>query len=80
MGFWAKTNFTSKELIFLAKVTWKNVFDEFKQRHPNLAKMVVEYRPHSYGMIVILFEDGKSMVYDYDAKCGRWIDNWKPPN
>ena len=77
MGFWARAIFKQKGVGILGKVTWRDVLDDFKKRHPTLAKLVTDYRPHSYGTIIILFTDGKTMTYDYDAKKGTWIEDWK---
>ena len=59
------------------KVTWKDILADFKQRHPTLGKNVVDFRPHSYGTIMLWFSDGKTMTYNYDTKKGLWADNWK---
>lgn len=59
------------------KVTWKDVLDDFKKRHPTLAKMVADYRPHAYGTIMIWFKDGTTMTYDHTTKKGLWGKNWK---
>ena len=61
----------------MGKVTWKDVLDDFKKRHPTLAKMITDYRPYEYATIIIWFSDGKTMTYNYDTKQGRWVDNRK---
>ena len=50
------------------KVTWKKIYEDFKVRHPRLHKSVGHWRPHSYAKILLLFEDGKQGLYDYDTK------------
>ena len=77
MGFRARRIFPHKGVDILSKVTWRDVLEDFKKRHPNLAKTVSDYRPYSYGTIIIWFTDGKTMTYDYDAKKGTWIEDWK---
>ena len=61
----------------MSKVTWRDVLMDFKQRHPNLAKMVVDYRPYDYGTIIVYLNDGQTMLYDYTTKRGRFHDKWK---
>ena len=77
MGFWARAKFAKKGADILGKVTWKDVLEDFKRRHPNLAKLVTDYRPYSFATIIIWFSDGKTMTYNYDTKKGQWTDDWK---
>lgn len=49
------------------EVTWKDVFNHFKERYPNLSKGVVDYRPYDYMTIVVYFADGSMMTYN-DSK------------
>ena len=50
------------------KVTWKDVYDEFKQKYPNLAKLVMHYEPYKFATIKLFLPEGVTMVYDYDEK------------
>lgn len=56
------------------------MLDDFKQRHPNLAKQVCYWRPHSYATIQINLKDGMMLLYNYDDKradilCTRWDEH-----
>lgn len=46
------------------KTTWKNVFEDFKNRHPNLSKYVVRWCPYDYGTIKLHLSDGEEAVYN----------------
>lgn len=50
------------------KITWKNIYDDFKNRFPNLSQNVVGFMPHSYATIKLVCEGGKHMTYNYDTK------------
>lgn len=47
------------------KITWLDIYNDFKARLPNLAKGAVRYQPNGYLSILIFFADGSRMVYDY---------------
>ena len=47
------------------KVTFTDVYRDFKARLPNLSKGVAYWRPNGYLSIQIVFKDGSQMVYDY---------------
>ena len=55
------------------KVTWKDVFDDFKQRHPRLSKTVLRWFPSDVGEITVILMGGDQIVYDYDSHMGRRI-------
>lgn len=55
------------------KITWSEIYSDFRRRHPNLSKGVLDYRPHDYLTIKIIFRDGSEMVYDYDSKRATFI-------
>lgn len=55
------------------KITWRMVYEEFKQRHPNLGKRASCFRPHSYATILIFLKDGTKMLYNYDNKMATFI-------
>lgn len=57
----------SKKVLW-GKVTWGDIYKDFKFRHPNLSKDAVGYGPHGYATIVVWFEGGKKMLYNYDSK------------
>ena len=60
-----------------SKVTWEDILVDFKQRHPSLAKNVIDFRPHGFGTIRVWFKDGTTMIYDHTTKRGLWDKNWK---
>lgn len=47
------------------KITWLDIYNDFKVRLPNLSKGAVHYQPNGYLSILIFFADGSKMVYDY---------------
>ena len=66
------------------KLTWDGVYQDFRQRYPNLRKHVITYRPYDVMMIIIWFDDEISMVYDYRTKTCKVVPyniEWlrKPP-
>lgn len=50
------------------KVSWKTIVDDFKKRHPTLAKQVGWWCPHDYAEVCIQLKDGMSIIYNYDDK------------
>ena len=52
------------------KVTFADVYKDFKARLPNLSKGVSHWQPDGYLSIRIFFWDGSQMVYDYLYKKG----------
>ena len=50
------------------KVSYKNILEDFKARHPNLAKLVCYWCPRGYATITIHLKDGIMLSYDYDDK------------
>lgn len=70
-GFLARSK---KEVIFTnekRKVTWKDIFENFKSVYPRLSKEAQDYRPYNYMSIVIYLEDGSRVVYDDLMKRAR---------
>ena len=60
------------------KVTWKMIFDDFKNRHPNLSKQVVRYFPSNYLTIEVWIKDGLRIKYDYWEHKGYILDgDWR---
>lgn len=60
------------------KVTWEDMFKDFKRRHPNLGKRIVDWRPCGYATIKLYIDDGLLAKYYYDERCvyytsERWI-------
>lgn len=52
------------------KVTFADVYEDFKARLPNLSKGAAYWKPNGYLSIRIFFWDGSQMIYDYLYKKG----------
>ena len=50
------------------KLTWKDVYDDFKIHFPNLSQSVVGFMPYAYATIQLICEGGGHMIYNYDTK------------
>lgn len=50
------------------KVTWKDIFNNFKSVYPRLSKEAQDYRPYNYMSIVVYLAGGTKVVYDDMAK------------
>ena len=50
------------------KLTWEDVYRDFKSRHPKLGKTALGFEPYSYATILIMFPDRVRRTYDYDTK------------
>ena len=50
------------------KITWKDVFDDFKKTYPNMSRTVITFDPHSYATVILYFPDRVRMTYNYDTK------------
>ena len=55
------------------KVTFTDIYKDFKARLPNLSKRVLYWRPNGYLSIQVFFQDGSQMIYDYFYKKGNFI-------
>lgn len=55
------------------KITWQDIYKEFRARHPNLRKDILDWRPHGYLTIVVKFRDGSTMIYDSLCKRGTFV-------
>lgn len=67
---------SEKEVIFTnekRKVTWKDIFENFKSVYPRLSKEAQDYRPYNYMSIIIYLEDGSRVVYDDLMKRARML-------
>lgn len=67
---------SKKEVIFTnikRKVTWKDIFNNFKVVYPRLSKDAKDYRPYNYMSIVVYLADGTKMIYDDMAKRAKMI-------
>lgn len=50
------------------KVTWSDVYNDFKQRYPSMARVAPDFHPYNYATIKLYFVDGRRMLYNYDTK------------
>lgn len=50
------------------KITWDKIYKDFRRRHPNLSKDVINWRPYDYATILMQCKDGSKILYDYDTK------------
>lgn len=50
------------------KVTWKDVFEDYKKRHPRASKKCLGFDPYGFATILLLFPDRVRMTYNYDTK------------
>ncbi len=55
------------------KITFTDIYKDFKKRFPNLSKKTEDWRPNGYLSILIFFKDSSEMVYDYLWKKGSFI-------
>lgn len=55
------------------KVTWDDVYKNFRLRHPNLRNDVVGFRPYEYSTILVYLSDGRKMTYNYDTKISKFV-------
>jgi hypothetical protein len=62
------------------KISWKKILEDFKERHPKLAKEVCYWCPRDYATIQINLKNGMMLSYNYDEKravilCERWEEH-----
>lgn len=55
------------------KITWDDVYLDFQKRYPTWRKIVRYWHPHTYGTILIHFEDGITTSYNYDDHQMKFI-------
>lgn len=53
-------------------ITFMDIYRDFRNRFPNLAKRTEDWRPNGYLSILIFFKDHSEMVYDYLWKKGSF--------
>lgn len=60
------------------KIPWREIYSDFRRRHPNLAKKVLKWHPHDFLTILLYLEDGMKITYDYfDHKATILSSRWK---
>jgi len=50
------------------KVTWHDIYSEFRASHPKLRNEITGWQPQGYLSIVLTCKDGRKMTYDYLTK------------
>lgn len=51
------------------KITWDEIYLDFKRHYPRLSKKALRFKPHDYLMIKIWFDEEPSvMTFDYATK------------
>lgn len=55
------------------KITWNKIYQDFKQRHPDLRKKVTHWCPYDYLTIELWIDDGTRMIYDYWSHMAKFI-------
>lgn len=68
VGFWPQV----KNGGIMSKISWENLYENFKSIYPRLSRSSVYFRPSGYMSIIVYFEDGMKMVYD-DLKKQAYI-------
>lgn len=64
-----------RRFILSQKITFEDVYLNFKQVYPRLSKRAASYKPYGYLSILICFVDGSNMIFDYAQKRGKYITN-----
>ena len=60
------------------KITWKELYSEFRKTYPTLSKLAVWYRPQDWMTILIYFSDGTKIKYDgFEKKAAFVEETWK---
>ena len=57
----------------MAKVAWKDIYKDFRDRHPNLKKEIVDWRPYDFLTIMLQLSSGERLVYEYITKDVKFI-------
>ena len=50
------------------KITWADVYEDFRARFPRLKEHVIDYRPYDYLTIKLWFKGCSAMLYNYLTK------------
>ena len=49
------------------KITWDDIYKDFKRTHPNRSEGVMGFRPYGFATILLYFPNGKRMLYNHDT-------------
>ena len=55
------------------KITWHDIYKDFKIRLPNLSKRATYLKPRLYLSITVYLEEGSQMAYDYLYKKASFV-------
>lgn len=50
------------------KITWYDIYKDFKNTYSVLGKEAIQYRPHNFLTIKIWFKDGRIGLYNFMRK------------
>lgn len=50
------------------KVTWNDIYKDFKALHPKLSKQCLRFEAYDFATILLIFPDRVRMTYNYDTK------------
>ena len=50
------------------KVTWRDVYNDYKKHHPKASKKCLGFDPYGFATILLIFPDRVRMTYNYDTK------------
>ncbi len=70
MGIWPETE---KGGLMKEKITWHDIYKDFKIRLPHLSKTATYWKPRGYLAITVYCEDGSQIAYDYLYKKTSFI-------
>lgn len=48
----------------MPKITWDDLYTNFKSIYPNLGRQALRFQPYGYMMILVYLTDGSRMIYD----------------
>lgn len=57
----------------MSKITWNDIYEEFRKKFPQMSKTAIRYAPYGYMSILVYFSDGSKLVYDSMDGRGRLI-------
>lgn len=56
------------------KITWTDIYKEFRSKYPTLRKRVIGWQPYGYLTIILTCKDGIKIAYDYLKKQCVFLD------
>lgn len=57
----------------MGKVSWQDVYNNFKLVYPNISRMSLRFVPYGYMTIAVYLSDGTKMIYDDLMKRARMV-------